>query len=82
MHSCGMTADLTHHLISFAALARDASIEVSLACRERANLAVQLKDTKSVVGRLKFVISVVLHIVFIFFYLMIYDVSFALSLTT
>ncbi len=44
-------------------------------CRERANLAVQLKDTKSVVGRLKSVISVVLHIVFIFFYLVIYNVS-------
>ncbi|CAK0787367.1 hypothetical protein CVIRNUC_010587 [Coccomyxa viridis] len=43
--------------------------------KERANLAVQLKDTKSVVGRLKFVISVVLHIVFIFFYLMIYNVD-------
>ena len=35
----------------------------------------QLKDTKSVVGRLKSVISVVLHIVFIFFYLIIYNVS-------
>ena len=57
-------------------LVRSASAEVSLSCRERANLAVQLKDTKSVVGRLKFVISVVLHIVFIFFYLMIYNVSF------
>lgn len=44
-------------------------------CRERANLAVQLKDTKSVVGRLKFVISIVLHCIFIFFYLVIYNVS-------
>lgn len=43
--------------------------------RERSNLATQLKDTKSVVGRLRSVISVVLHIVFIFFYLMIYDVG-------
>ena len=42
--------------------------------RERANLAVQLKDTKSVVGRLKFVISIVLHCIFIFFYLVIYNV--------
>lgn len=49
-------------------------------CRERQNLAVQLKDTKSVVGRLKFVISIVLHIVFIFFYLMIYNVRSSLSL--
>ena len=62
------------------ALVHVAAAEVSLACRERANLAVQLKDTKSVVGRLKFVISVVLHIVFIFFYLMIYNVSSSLSL--
>ena len=47
----------------------------NMLCRERANLAVQLKDTKSVVGRLKSVISVVLHILFIFFYLVIYNVS-------
>ena len=77
-----MFANLTHILLSIAALVHDTSAELCLARRERANLAVQLKDTKSVVGRLKFVISVVLHIVFIFFYLMIYDVSFALSLTT
>ncbi len=38
-------------------------------------MALQLKDTKSVVGRLKTVISTVLHIVFVFFYLTIYNVS-------
>ncbi|KAK9909747.1 hypothetical protein WJX75_006863 [Coccomyxa subellipsoidea] len=43
--------------------------------RERTNLAIQLKDTKTVVGRLKFVISVILHILFIFFYLTIYNVD-------
>ena len=74
-----MSANLTHSLLIVTAPVHDACAEVSLACRERANLAVQLKDTKSVVGRLKFVISVVLHIVFIFFYLMIYNVSSSLS---
>ncbi|BDA42921.1 probable mechanosensitive ion channel protein 10 [Coccomyxa sp. Obi] len=43
--------------------------------RERTNLAIQLKDTKTVVGRLKFVISIVLHILFAFFYLTIYNVD-------
>lgn len=43
-------------------------------CRERTDLAIQLKDTKSVVGRLKFVISIILHILFAFFYLTIFNV--------
>ena len=43
--------------------------------RQRANLAAQLKDTKSVVGRLKSVIGVCLHLVCIFFYLVIYNVN-------
>lgn len=51
------------------------------ACRERTNLAIQLKDTKTVVGRLKFVISVLLHILFAFFYLTIYNVRRCLSYT-
>lgn len=42
---------------------------------ERRNLAVQLKDTKSVVGRLKVVLLIVLHIVSVFFYLVVYEVS-------
>ena len=51
-----------------------ASENVAGLCRERTNLAIQLKDTKTVVGRLKFVISVILHILFVFFYLTIYNV--------
>ena len=45
-------------------------------CRERANLSVQLKDTKTVVGRLESVVGLILHIVAIFLYLIIFDVSF------
>ena len=44
--------------------------------RERANLSVQLKDTKTVVGRLESVVGLILHIVAIFLYLIIFDVSF------
>ena len=44
-------------------------------CRQRTNLAAQLKDTKSVVGRLKIVIGVCLHLVCIFFYMLIYNVN-------
>ena len=43
-------------------------------CRERANLAGQLKDTKTVVGRLEGVIGLVLHILAFFIYLVIFDV--------
>ena len=43
--------------------------------RERRNLAVQLKDTKSVVGRLKAVLLVLLHLLAAFFYLIIFNVS-------
>ena len=35
----------------------------------------QLKDTKSVVGRLKVVLLIVLHIVSVFFYLLVYEAS-------
>ena len=78
--SSGTATDLTHVVLSMTALVHGAFAELSMSCRERQNLAVQLKDTKSVVGRLKSVISIVLHIVFIFFYLMIYNVSSHLSL--
>ncbi|DBA70449.1 TPA: hypothetical protein ACH3X2_011857 [Trebouxia sp. C0005] len=44
--------------------------------KERANLSVQLKDTKTVVGRLESVVGLILHIVAIFLYLIIFDVSF------
>ena len=43
--------------------------------RERRNLAVQLKDTKSVVGRLKAVLLLLLHLLAAFFYLLIFSVS-------
>lgn len=43
--------------------------------RERRNLAVQLKDTKSVVGRLKAVLLLLLHLLAAFFYLVIFNVS-------
>ncbi|KAL0055259.1 hypothetical protein WJX82_009568 [Trebouxia sp. C0006] len=42
--------------------------------KERANLSVQLKDTKTVVGRLESVVGLILHIVAIFLYLIIFDV--------
>ena len=44
-------------------------------CRERANLSLQLKDTKTVVGRLQWVIGLILHIIAFFIYLTIFDVS-------
>ena len=37
---------------------------------------VDVQDTKTVVGKLELVIGVVLHIIFIFFYLMVFNVSF------
>ena len=43
--------------------------------RERANLAGQLKDTKTVVGRLEGVIGLILHILAFFIYLVIFNVS-------
>ena len=46
-----------------------------LACRERANLSLQLKDTKTVVGRLQWVIGLILHIIAFFIYLTIFDVG-------
>ena len=40
------------------------------------SFCVHLQDTKTVVGKLELVIGVVLHIIFIFFYLMVFNVSF------
>jgi len=34
-----------------------------------------MQDTKTVVGKLELVIGVVLHIIFIFFYLVVFNVS-------
>ena len=44
-------------------------------CRERVNLSVQLKDTKTVVGRLQWVVGLALHIIAFFIYLTIFNVS-------
>lgn len=51
---------------------RDAVIKIY---KERRNLALSLKDAKTVVGKLELVIGVVLHIIFIFFYLMVFNVD-------
>ena len=47
----------------------------SVVCRERVNLSVQLKDTKTVVGRLQWVIGLALHIIAFFIYLTVFNVS-------
>ncbi|CAL8467439.1 g6977 [Coccomyxa elongata] len=60
---------------AFRILDRDGNGKLTPKELERTNLAIQLKDTKTVVGRLKFVISIVLHILFAFFYLTIYNVD-------
>lgn len=52
--------------------ARDAVIRVY---KERKDLAHTLKDTKGVVKRLEFLIAVVVHILFLFFYLLIFQVN-------
>ena len=50
---------------------RDAVINIY---RERKFLAATLRDTRTVVGRLELIIGVVVHLVFIFFYLLIFRV--------
>lgn len=51
---------------------RDAVIQVY---QERKNLAATLKDTKTVIGRLEYLIMVTVHLCFIFFYLLIFRVN-------
>lgn len=64
---------LTGILSHFAAQEmRDAILAVYQA---RRNLAATLKDTKSVVGKLENLMGVVIHCLFFFFYLMIWNVS-------
>ena len=41
----------------------------------RRDLALSLKDTKSVVGSLEMVIGLAVHVVFVFFYLWVFNVS-------
>ncbi len=43
--------------------------------RDRENLAASLKDTKTVVGKLETLIGGVIHVVFCFIYLAIFNVS-------
>jgi len=50
---------------------RDAVINIY---RERKFLAATLRDTRTVVSRLELVIGVVVHLVFLFFYLLIFRV--------
>ncbi|KAL3133021.1 hypothetical protein ABBQ38_006930 [Trebouxia sp. C0009 RCD-2024] len=54
---------------------KDVRAAVCTIFRERVNLSVQLKDTKTVVGRLQWVIGLGLHIVAFFIYLTIFDVD-------
>ena len=49
--------------------------------RERKFLAATLKDTHTVVGRLELMIGVAVHLLFIFFYLLIFRVRQELSTT-
>lgn len=42
---------------------------------ERRDLAVSLKDTKSVVGKLESVIGVGIHIIFVFIYMLVFNVD-------
>ena len=42
---------------------------------ERVSLAAQLKDSKSIVGALEFVLGLVLHVVAGFLYLVVFQVS-------
>ena len=43
--------------------------------RERTNLSLQLKDSKTIVGRLQFVLGAMLHALGFFIYLLIFNVS-------
>ena len=51
---------------------RDAVIQIY---NERKNLAFTLKDTWTVVGKLEFVIGISIHLLFGFFYLLIFEVG-------
>lgn len=52
---------------------RDAVIQVY---QERKNLAATLKDTKTVIGRLEYLIGFTVHLCFVFFYLLIFRVRY------
>ncbi len=42
-----------------------------LVCRDRRNLAVALKDTRSVIGTLQTVLGIIIHIFFFFMYFLV-----------
>lgn len=51
-----------------------------MALQERKHLAFTLKDTKTIVGKLERIAAFVIHVLMAFFYLVIFDVSFLMSL--
>lgn len=54
---------------------KDCITSISKLFEDRANLAATLRDVRSVVGTLETLIGVLLHIVFVFLYLAIFDVN-------
>lgn len=47
--------------------------------KERKNLAYTLQDARGVVSKLELIMGVMMHVLFVFFYLIIFDVSCTLS---
>lgn len=43
--------------------------------KERKNLAYTLQDARGVVSKLELIMGVMMHVLFVFFYLIIFDVS-------
>ena len=64
-----------HRVACFCTVSCHCGLTACVMCRERVNLSVQLKDTKTVVGRLQWVIGLALHIIAFFIYLTIFNVS-------
>ena len=48
--------------------------------KERKNLAYTLQDARGVVSKLELIMGVMMHVLFVFFYLIIFDVSFCFFL--
>ena len=46
--------------------------------KERKNLAYTLQDARGVVSKLELIMGVMMHVLFVFFYLIIFDVSLAI----
>ena len=47
--------------------------------KERKNLAYTLQDARGVVSKLELIMGVMMHVLFVFFYLIIFDVSIAVQ---